>query len=27
MLKIGLIQSIAYAIAGLFGRPEGQTWG
>jgi len=26
MLKISLIAQIAYAIAGLFGRSEGQNW-
>jgi hypothetical protein len=27
MLKVNLLASVAYFLAGLFGRSEGQTWG
>jgi hypothetical protein len=27
MLKISFLQQVAYAIAGLFSKSEGQTWG
>jgi hypothetical protein len=27
MLKLNLLTSVAYFLAGMFGRSEGQTWG
>jgi len=27
MLKVNLLASVAYFLAGLFGKSEGQTWG
>ena len=26
MLKVNLLASVAYLLAGLFGKSEGQTW-
>jgi len=26
MLKVNLLASVAYFLAGLFGKSEGQTW-